>query len=64
MKHFSIVLFMLGIMSSFFGTFIINRTITIDAVTLAATHDRLELCLSRLRLLRWVPACRRKVDYL
>lgn len=36
MKHISTVLFMLGIMSSIFGTFIINRTITIDAVTLAA----------------------------
>ena len=44
MKHISTVLFMLGIMSSFFGTFIINRTITIDEVTLAATHDGLEPC--------------------
>ncbi len=36
MKHFPIVLFILGVVSPIFGTFIINRTITIDAVTLAA----------------------------
>lgn len=36
MKHFAIILLMTGIMSSIFGTFIINRTITIDEVTLAA----------------------------
>lgn len=35
MKHIPIVFFMLGVASSIFGTFIINRTITIDAVTLA-----------------------------
>ena len=28
MKHISTVLFMLGVMSSIFGTFIINRTVS------------------------------------
>jgi hypothetical protein len=39
MKHFPIVLFILGVVSPIFGTFIINRTITIDAVTLAAMRS-------------------------